>query len=381
MKGSPYDLTGKSGNSDQYYETAKGISQKIIRSCLNHTSTYIETFSKFISEKQIETLRSPEEYGIEILLIGVMLKEYAAYAQAFKGRNLWSFKQLNQLREKSRYKDKIDSIRGKRMTAILMRTKAVKDTFSRADLKSVIRWMEATGDFDEEVYRLRNWLHFLNEKDKRYCQDFIKTALNEANNMEESALKVLGDYIIGVENYLQSVAKRHNNKEDLVYCSKGKIQYLFNMVAAETMNQVYHTDFLKAPIKKVFAPSCMRQDGQKCKCEKIGLGYSCKGCSKGCQIHRLEACLKAENIEVCMIPHETLLNTVEINRQNKIGIIGIACVPNLISGGWKALRLGFIPQCVLLEYSGCEKHWLEKGKMTMINEARLKLLLNKNISL
>jgi len=39
---------------------------------------------------------------------------------------------------------------------------------------------------------------------------------------------------------------------------------------------------------------------------------------------------------------------------------------NLLSGGWKAKRIGLIPQCVLLDYCGC-KHWHENGIVTNIN--------------
>ena len=51
--------------------------------------------------------------------------------------------------------------------------------------------------------------------------------------------------------------------------------------------------------------------------------------------------------------------------------MGIACVSHLISGGWKAKSLGMPPQCVLLDYCGCRKHWHERGIPTDINFGRL----------
>ena len=76
-----------------------------------------------------------------------------------------------------------------------------------------------------------------------------------------------------------------------------------------------------------------------------------------------------------VIPHETNLLNAKREDNEKIGIIGIACVLNLISGGWKALRLGFIPQCVILEECGCSNHWLKESKMTAINEERLSYIV------
>ena len=56
-----------------------------------------------------------------------------------------------------------------------------------------------------------------------------------------------------------------------------------------------------------------------------------------------------------------------INYERKKGLIGIACVPKLYSGGLKAIRLGYIPQCMPLDFSGCKAHWQERDIMTTIN--------------
>ena len=59
------------------------------------------------------------------------------------------------------------------------------------------------------------------------------------------------------------------------------------------------------------------------------------------------------------------------------GMVGIACILNLMSGGWKAIRIGYIPQCVILDYCGCG-HWRENRKMTNININ--KLIVKKDIN-
>lgn len=59
------------------------------------------------------------------------------------------------------------------------------------------------------------------------------------------------------------------------------------------------------------------------------------------------------------------------SKDSKRGVIGVACITNLISGGFKALRLGYIPQCILLDYCGCSNHWYNKHIMTDINWNRI----------
>ncbi len=54
------------------------------------------------------------------------------------------------------------------------------------------------------------------------------------------------------------------------------------------------------------------------------------------------------------------------------GIVGIACVLNLISGGWRLNDIVIPAQCVLLDYCGCKNHWNKEGVPTEINFNRLK---------
>ncbi|WP_278244952.1 hypothetical protein [[Clostridium] dakarense] len=51
---------------------------------------------------------------------------------------------------------------------------------------------------------------------------------------------------------------------------------------------------------------------------------------------------------------------------------------NLISGGLKAKSLGYIPQCVVLDYCGCKSHWHTDGITTDINIKRLLYTIGVN---
>ncbi|HEX3014597.1 MAG TPA: DUF116 domain-containing protein, partial [Methanobacterium sp.] len=65
--------------------------------------------------------------------------------------------------------------------------------------------------------------------------------------------------------------------------------------------------------------------------------------------------------------------------RNELGIVGVACVSNLIAGGWKAGSLGIPAQCVLLDYSSCKTHWHKEGFPTDINiNQMLRLFIGKS---
>ncbi|WP_294403864.1 DUF116 domain-containing protein [uncultured Clostridium sp.] len=188
----------------------------------------------------------------------------------------------------------------------------------------------------------------------------------------------MGIFLGNVEKYLSGYRIDHENKEDIIYCGKGKIQYYFNMVCSEIMNDVYRNRFLDTEHKLVILPACMRQQEKMCLSRKGERGYKCMGCSPLCNVNKLRKQGEIDGFEVTVIPHETDLSSLHRSDNSSYGIVGIACVLNLVSGGFKALRLGFMPQCVVLDEVGCSNHWfLKKGKMTGINKSKLLSLFKK----
>ncbi|RDY26759.1 DUF116 domain-containing protein [Romboutsia weinsteinii] len=371
-----YSLSLGDDDSDDYYEIVDRISDDIATKVLNDGKEYINGIITFIEYKDLEKIRSRAEYGIELLLIGVMLIEYNDYARAFNPTIEPIFKVLNNLRDrKQEYKVKIDKIRGKLNTKILMKKRYNFESLSLGNLKLLIKWMNASGDFKEEVLRLKNWEIFLSTKDGNYINYFLNTCMSLSNHLNDICKNSLGKYSENVDMYLKKYKEKHFNKEDIIYCGKGEIQYFFNMVSAEIMNKSYREEFLRTSEKFIFLPSCMCQTESTCLSEKKGNGYICKHCSRKCNINEMSNMVEKYGYKVLIIPHEASMLNLEYKNNESIGIIGIACVLNLVSGGLKAIRLGFKPQCIVLDYCGCKNHWREIPIMTDINFKRLKQLI------
>lgn len=53
-----------------------------------------------------------------------------------------------------------------------------------------------------------------------------------------------------------------------------------------------------------------------------------------------------------------------------MGVVGVACVTNLLAGGWKAAAMGIPVQCVVLDHCGCH-HWSPDRLPTRIDEEYL----------
>jgi hypothetical protein len=305
---------------------------KIISNVLDLSECYLNDFTTFIGEHKLEKIRSKEEYAIEILLIGVLIKEYLQNGYAFRYCPKSVFTILNKLRKNDYCKVKVDSLRGKLATNILMKKERRKIDIDLKNLKLLVRWLEATGDFEEEIYRLNNWIKFLAHKDVKYIDNLLKVSVSNSDYLDNQGEKYLGEYTINVYKYLSSYRSMHNNKEDIIYCGKGERQYFLNMIAAETMNSIYRKEFLSCEKKKLFLPACMRQVKEKCLSEKSNCGYICKKCNEVCNVRKLTDMGENNAFEVYIIPHEAMLFNSSKDENGKVGIIGVACVLNLVSG-------------------------------------------------
>jgi hypothetical protein len=61
--------------------------------------------------------------------------------------------------------------------------------------------------------------------------------------------------------------------------------------------------------------------------------------------------------------------------QKDTALVGVACVLNLLTGGYEMKRLNIQSQCVFLDYCSCKNHWDKKGVPTSMNINRLKQIL------
>lgn len=371
-----YSLKLENKSSIDYYEDSKVAKDLFMNKVSNKCSEFINEFMMFIESNKIEKLRSREEYLIEIILIGIFLNEYIDNARAFKYKFNCIFTTLNNMRKNEILKMKVDKIRGILNTKILLKSKKINKEVSIKDIEYIIKWLEASGDFNEEVIRIKRWYSFLSQLKDEYISEFMRLSNFCIDNLYNISETILSKYVVGVELYLKEYKKYHKNKEDIIYCGKSKLQYYFNMVCSQIMNDIYKNRFLKTREKIIFLPSCMRQNKSKCLGIKSERGFTCKGCSKNCNVNIINDLGKELNYSTYVVPHESSFLKLKDSDKTETGIIGVACVLNLISGGWKALRMGFIPQCVILDECGCSKHWLEHSEMSYANIDYIKKIIN-----
>jgi hypothetical protein len=124
--------------------------------------------------------------------------------------------------------------------------------------------------------------------------------------------------------------------------------------------------------KALILPGCMRSRSESdCHASSTSLGLKCERCDTRCKVRYLNEIGDQKHFEVYIVPHESSAFTESTEKERKqLGILGVACVSNLISGGWKADSMGIPAQCVLLDNCGC-KHWTKENIKTDINQKKL----------
>ncbi|MFZ5351961.1 MAG: DUF116 domain-containing protein [Bacillota bacterium] len=381
MKTITYSLKVNEIDSDNYYKDAGKAAEIVAAEGIQVLSQSISGFKGYIEKNRLEAVRSDEEYMLELLTLGVLWLRYSDDAAVLNQISKQVLTELVSLRQKGgSMKPGADFLRGILGTFVLHAEHRPELVcvleFSVKNFNNLIQWLAATGEFSQEVKRLDNWLSYIEELNEEEASDLLAESVYFAMWFEEESLKHVGKYTDNVESYLETVGERHRWREDLIFCSRQRLEYHLNMVGAEVMNKAYRKDFINSERKAILLPACIRKKLKGgCRAENVEGVLYCAGCDPKCQVYKISRLAERNDYQVLIIPHESTAFTDNKMKSGGLGVIGVACVLNLLAGGWKAKSLGIPAQCVLLDYCGCRNHWDEEGFTTEINMDRLQEIM------
>jgi uncharacterized protein len=373
-----YNLNTHKTNKSFYTELSDFTDYLLQNISIGSVST-VNSYMDFIQNRNSEPIQSFNEYYLEYLTMGVLLNQYSSRALALDKYSSGVIKWLFKNRKRSNtLKPYLDKIRGVLTTIFLTRQKFGKCITNQKEFQKFIDWLEATGEFSEEVIRLKNWQNFFKTYSWSYALTIIKSSAETAEKFETEAKFCLGIYTKNVASFQNNELPQHRYHENYLFCGRYEVEYHLNMVGAEILNRSLKNDFWQTNKKVLLLPTCMsKPENGQCMAKYSGLKLSCTGCSGDCNINRKRIEYAAHNIEVALIPHSSGFSKfLEYwKNQQETGLIGVACVLNLLKGGYEMKKLNIPSQCVFLDYCGCKKHWHKEGIATNLNDHRLKVLL------
>lgn len=333
----PYKL------NPEYYTKVKAFGDEFIRYC-----------QKF-------NFKDDEE-SLEALCIGVYWYLYGTTALDLNSNIHQALSNLAEYR-RAFPEDKpfIDELRGKLLTKFLFKPfEKNNEKLTKENLDLLINFLEATGDYIDQIPHFRNFSHNLDD-----CLSLTKWFCKNSS-------KYLGEYTSNLKNYLENNQTNHLMEEDVIFYHGHELEYHLNMLGAEIMNQIFKDDYEKRERKAIILPGCMNSNNKNCKATEERLGSVCTFCNPKCKVYKITK--EYENYEVYIVSHEsTAFKGARKEDKDELGIIGITCILNLISGGWKSSNLSIPPQCVLLEHVACKSHWLSEDIYGEIDMDELKL--------
>jgi hypothetical protein len=188
----------------------------------------------------------------------------------------------------------------------------------------------------------------------------------------------LGRYTTAVPSHLRTLPLRSRFDRTL---SAIEEQYHLWMLEIELANRIFGPEFRKAQTKVAFLPHCLRDWSRECRSEADGLDTVCRGCSKSCWVNAVSKLLRLNGITpyIWMNADLTRLFKSMGSGEGSLGVLGIACVPEL-ARGMRLCRKHGIPAVGLpLNANRCRR-WMGKFFDNSVNLNRLATLVDSSPS-
>ncbi len=378
MREFPYYLQCEKENSDEFYSTLEIVTDELYIKAEKEFGNHINSFGNFITQKSIEPLRFRNEYIIELIMIGVLWNRYinnALKSNIFVNRTaqfLYKLRRIN-----STLKPGIDSIRGFIAGNFLVKRMKSKAEIRLNNYIKLLEWLSATGDFREETVRLNNWLEYFHFIGDAAASKILKSTISYSKEFSKIAYKRLAKYTCNLNNYVEQQLKQNPEREDVILLRRREEEYHLNMICSQILNNAYRNDFKTTKLKIILLPTCMRNADIQCNARFDGEHNICTRCNKNCNIGKISASF--ENLATTvLIPHSSDFTKYLKRWENSpdTGLVGVACVMNLITGGYEMRNLNIKSQCVFLDYSACKNHWHEKGVPTQLNLKQMEKIVS-----
>lgn len=376
-----YDLRRGNHCSDAFYAEVRSFCDELLARVERRFGVVIDGYSWHVKEFLAEAPRSRGEYAIEILTLGMAVRRYENAAQKTPDWAVELGRELYAIRRRSRRaKPVADAIRGG-IARVLISPKIGRAAAEKGSaverLAELVDWMEGTGEFEEEAKRLSNWRSYMATLRAEKATHWLRVACELFDQFAQDAAVALGAYTRGVQPFLRKEYTHRGWREDALFCGRSEAEYHLNMVAAEVMNRGLREQFERTTKKVVLVPTCMRgAHAADCKAAERGVDIVCTGCDPDCAVNHITRRMRKLGSRVYMVPHTSgfskwLERWAGAGGETPVGVTAVACMLNILPGGFEMRARGIPSQCVPLDYPGCRKHWDREGISTAVNEERL----------
>ena len=373
-----YSLRDGQKFSDAYYKNIATFTAEVLARLEAHLLSTIQSFQSYLEMNGIENSRTVHEYAFELLVLGVLWTVYAPAALRLPAMPQRTLARLAGLREqRPGLKAVVDLLRGLLAWAFLASPdgaqpppEATSTGPSLDDLNRLLKWLAATGDFNQEILRLNTWQGFFSQLEADEAAAVLETCHSLAAWFESRSEEALGRYTPNVENFLAETHPDYRWREDAIFCGRRRVEYHLGMVGIEVLNRAFRQAFLATRRRILLVPPCMCRPKEKCKAQQTSFGARCAHCTPGCRVNQLTCLGEKNGFGVFVLPDELSVFSTRGPKPQAVdglGLVGVSCVLTNLGGGWETRQMGVPAQGIPLDYCGCKWHWHREGISTDIN--------------
>ncbi|MBN1312122.1 MAG: DUF116 domain-containing protein [Anaerolineae bacterium] len=375
-----YSLRLDSPNSDDYYRVIAIFADMWLERAWVRVEECIGGFQAYRRSMGLPE-RSFAEYAFEMLVLGVLLREYGDQVAELPGWKSWLLGELVRWQKRLPWAEGgFKQLRG-RLAAV--GTRAHRQRGSAHDVPRLLNWLRAQGR-NAQAGRLDEWQTYLGSVQPQRAHQIVDQCMTLADSFAEESTAALGQYTEGVEHFLAETAPTYRGRYDAEMVSRPRLEYHLGMLGTEILNRAYRERFVAAKRKIVSVPPCMRaRRDEECKAIQTPLGARCQSCTPNCRVHQVAQLGKQQGFDVLIIPEDlgAFGSSKGGTAVSEIGVVGVSCILTNWEGGWQTNDLGTPSQGVLLDYVGCSYHWHDEGIPTDTNLHKLREVLDSNSSL
>lgn len=353
-----------------FYDIAEKSSCEIL-----HYADYI--LSPYYDKMDIHTESQKINFVLDALILGEFWNCYNKYATIpFLKQKKYLLQFLYSLRYVSiKSKSFFDSVRGYLASVTITKP---SEAPANIDLESISRltdFMDATTEFKEESIRIKYLSAKISKLSRKASGNLLLTIMTLADKFREISKENLSDYTQDISVFLETHHDTYFRKENYFFTGRSETEYFLNIIGANLLNMDLKEEFLNTRKKIVILPCCMT-DSASCKAKPHEHGFSCVKCNPDCHVYDILDSLDCKISECILIKHSSNFSKQlkPWAHQKHTGLIGVACILNLLKGGYEMKKLDIPSQCVFLDYSGCKKHWLIDLPTNLKHQQLLKVL-------
>lgn len=377
-----YDLKLTEENSNNYYNEIGTYADFVHEFIERNYAWIISQYHSFIINKTYEKEKSRGEYCIELLMLGLCWSKYSG-ASHNTSRIALSVLDLLNGKKKIRlpFPEKFEKLRGFILGSFVVPhiNEAHKSyEHNLNNFHKLLYWLESTGEFTEEVSKLKSWSTFFTSINDWKVDFIISSSVAIYDWFTISSHITLNKYTENLQEFLRKHPYKYKYRSDVIFTGKDETEYHLNMVSTEIINKAMQPAFEKSLKRTLLIPDCIKIDSDRCAFITGTDTNCCNECNLNCSISHLVKFGLENDFNVEIIKHSQNFSQLysKLNSNHDNGYIVAACLLNMAPTAFALRNLDINAQCISLDYCGCKLHWDEKGIPTDLNAEHLFKFLN-----